>query len=145
MDYLDTSLIVAAITNEAATKSARTWLGDNPGKFHISDWVITEVSSALSMKMRTGALTAAHRAEIQAFFRRMIIENFTLLPVTSAHFHRAALFADQHDLGLRAGDALHLAIASDAGARLCTLDRRLAEAGRQMGTTTILLDIPSSD
>ena len=51
----------------------------------------------------------------------------------------AARFADQYALGLRAGDALHLAICADRGAIICTLDRRLAEAALALGVETALL------
>ena len=51
----------------------------------------------------------------------------------------AARFADQYELGLRAGDALHLAICVDHGATLCTLDRRLSGAGSALGVKTMLL------
>ena len=61
------------------------------------------------------------------------VESFTVLPVTGAHFRTAAKFVDQHTLGLRAGDALHLATASDYGATMYTLDRRLATAGPALG------------
>ena len=40
---------------------------------------------------------------------------------------------------MRAGDALHLAICADHGATLCTLDRRLAEAGPALGVKATLL------
>jgi uncharacterized protein len=42
-------------------------------------------------------------------------------------------------LGLRVGDALHLAICADHGATLCTLDRGLGEAGPTLGVATIRL------
>jgi uncharacterized protein len=42
-------------------------------------------------------------------------------------------------LGLRGGDALHLAIAAESGAALYTLDRRMVEAGLPLGVTTHLL------
>ena len=45
----------------------------------------------------------------------------------------AARMTDQHALGLRAGDALHLAIAADHGATVQTLDRRIAEAAPTLG------------
>ncbi len=51
----------------------------------------------------------------------------------------ASQFADQFALGLRGGDALHLAIAADHGATLCTLDRRLNDAGLALGVKTLLL------
>ena len=39
-----------------------------------------------------------------------------MLPVTGRYFRTAAKFVDYHTLGLRAGDALHLATASEHGA-----------------------------
>ncbi len=62
-----------------------------------------------------------------------------MLPVTGGHFRAATKFVDQHALGLRAGDALHLATASEHGATVHTLDRRWAEAGPALGVPTRLL------
>ena len=140
MEYLDTSVVVSILTDEPMTKKAQDWLETRPSEgLYVSEWVITEVSSALSMKVRMGALSMDHRAGALAFFRQMLAESFTLLPLTSSHFHAAALLADQHQLGLRAGDALHLALATDVGATLVTLDKRLAEAGKQIGASIQLL------
>jgi predicted nucleic acid-binding protein len=61
------------------------------------------------------------------------LQSFTVLPVTGGHFRTAAKLADQHALGLRTGDALHLATASEHSATVYTLDRRLAEAGPARG------------
>jgi len=66
-------------------------------------------------------------------------ESLAVLPISDIHFRTAARFADQHAIGLRAGDALHLAICADHGATLYTLDRRLGEAGLVLGMTTTLL------
>jgi len=41
---------------------------------------------------------------------------------------------------LRAGDALHLAVAFEAGAAVWTLDHHLAEAGPALGAPTQLLE-----
>jgi hypothetical protein len=48
---------------------------------------------------------------------RLSVDSFTILHVSGLQFRTAARFADQHALGLRAGDALHLAICADHGAR----------------------------
>ena len=98
-----------------------------------------EFSSALSIKLRTGQIKAEHRADALAAFTRLKADSLTILPVTRLEFRTAAQFADQHTLGLRAGDALHLAICADHGATLCTLDRRLGEAGPAPGVKTLLL------
>jgi predicted nucleic acid-binding protein len=118
----------------------QAWLGEQePSRLAISDWVITEFSAALSMKLRTGQLEAAHRAAALAMFWRLSVNSFSILIISGLQFRTAARFADHHTLNLRAGDALHLAICADHGATLCTLDRRLSEAGPALGVKTILL------
>jgi predicted nucleic acid-binding protein len=140
MLYLDTSLLVTALTNEPETGRIQVWLGSQePNTLAISNWVVTEFSSALSIKLRTGQLDAVHKADALAVFARLSAESVTILPISGLHFRTAARFLDQHALGLRAGDALHLAVCADHGAALCTLDRRLSEAGSVLGVKTVLL------
>ena len=138
--YIDTSVLVAALTNEAETDRMQSWLSSqDPDELFISDWVATEFSSALSIKLRSGQINVADRANALALFTRLSAESFQILPITTQQFRAAARFSDQYALGLRAGDALHLAVCADHGATLCTLDRRIAEAGPNIGLKTKLL------
>lgn len=140
MLYLDTSVLVAALTREAETARIQSWLAaQEPESLTISDWVVTEFSSALSIKLRAGQIEAVHRADALATFARLCADTLTIVPVSRSQFHTAARFADQFALSVRAADALHLAICADHGATLCTLDRRLGEAGAALGVKTTLL------
>jgi predicted nucleic acid-binding protein len=138
--YLDTSLVVTALTNEPRTKDVLQWLGHlRTDSLRISEWGMTEFSAALSIKQRVGTLDATSRAATLQKFREFVSSAVEILPVGGGHFKAAALFADQYSLGLRAADALHLAIASEHAAALHTLDRRLADAGLALGVKTVLL------
>ena len=140
MFYLDASLVVAALASEQSTHRVQNWLTErSPGQNFLSPWVITEVSSALSIKLRMGQIDITEKTTALASFGRLVPEVFGLVDVHTEHFRSAARFADRHTLSLRAGDALHLAIAADHGLILCTLDRRLAEAGPPLGIPTVLV------
>src|SRR5215472_9835513 len=104
MLYLDTSLLVAALTNEADTDRMQTWLGQQqPDELAISDWVTTEFSSALSLKLRMGHIGTSDRADALAAFNRLSADSFSVVAVSRAQFRTAARFVEQHMLGLRAG------------------------------------------
>lgn len=134
MLYVDTSVVVSALTKEADTTLSQTWLARQPtSELTISDWTVTEFASALSMKLRAGALGPTHRAAALSAFTRLCAESFRTLPAGREDFRAAARLADRSELNLRAGDALHLAICANAGASLCTLDRRLAAAAPRVG------------
>lgn len=140
MPYVDTSILVAALTAEADTQRMQAWIAaQDPEHLAVSPWVITEFSAALSIKVRMGQLGPVLHGTVLTTFRRLVAESFNILPIADRTYHAAAQLADRSDTGLRAGDALHLAIAAEDDLVLATLDRRLAEAGRLLGIATALV------
>lgn len=142
MDYLDSSLLVAAVSKELASPNVQLWFASQPaGQLCTSAWAITEVSSALAMKRRAGTIS---EDEHQTSFRtidKLIDEILVMEQVREHHFYMAARIADRMETKLRAGDALHMAVAQSLNARVCTLDRTLAEAGDIVGVRTLFLDL----
>lgn len=100
--------------------------------------LLQSVTAAMPPQAENAA-DLGQRAAALAMFDKRVADSFTVLPVTGGQFPAAARFADQHTLALRAGDGLHLATASEHGAIVHTLDRRLAEAGPVLGAPTRLL------
>ena len=140
MLYLDTSLLVCALTNEPKTATVQAWLSQQPANhLTISDWVTTEFSSSLSIKVRSGTLDPVLRGTILARFTQMSGQAFNVLRVEAPAFPRAARFCDQSQLNLRSGDALHLAICAEHGATICTLDQVLSQAAPALGVASVLL------
>lgn len=137
--YLDTNLVIAALTAEPMTVVAQRYLEASvPASAAISDWSVTEVSSALSIKIRAGGLPVGERDEALAEFRYMLRESIECWSVTRDDFHRAAALAEEVRSGLRAGDALHLAVAERAGLVVHTLDRGMARAAKLLHLQCVL-------
>jgi len=130
----DNHLVLSA---EAASARVQRWLAkQDAAELLISDWTVTEMSSALAIKTRTGAISAQQRTKVLEKFRQLMAENFSVVAISSQHFRVAAKFVDQFELELRAGDALHLA--AEQSAIIHTFDKRLADAGPKVGVSTRL-------
>lgn len=136
MYYLDTSAIIAVLTEEVATQRVWAWLEQQAeSALAISNWTLTEVPSALSLKVRTGVLPIKERNEVLSFWRGSLLATFARLNVTPADFELAGSFTERHELNLRAGDALHIAVAYASGCTLVTLDKVMAKAAIACGVS----------
>jgi predicted nucleic acid-binding protein len=133
---------VAAITNETETEAVQLWLGEHQlTPYLMSEWGVAEVASALSIKVRTGQMSVESRALAVSLFNSVFRPSVEIVSFNSQHFNDAARFVERHDLVLRTGDALHLAMSGYCGAMLCTLDSRQGAAGPILGIPTLRLGI----
>jgi len=126
--YLDTSVLGAMFFREpgAATLVARLEGARSDGLM-ISAWTLTEMASVAGIKRRTGALDAATCQQALANFQRFASAHLTTAEVEPADFRTAAVLIDS-PVALRAGDALHAAIARRNDAHLASLDQRFCAA-----------------
>ena len=114
MLYLDTSLLVSLIAAESSTAPAQAWLAQqSEEQLVISDWVGTEVASALAAIQRNGGIDEQSRVRAAANLKARVTAAFTVLPVSRQAFRAAADMAGLVELRLRSGDALHIAVAAE--------------------------------
>jgi len=138
MIYVDTSVIVALLTVEPGTQDVTTWYADLRDTPTSSDWLLTEFSSALSIKLRTGQINEANAKRVRKEFEILVVGGLRIVPISRKAFGRAAELVKPHVRGLRAGDSLHLAIALEMGASyIATLDKVLAANAKRSGIKLI--------
>jgi uncharacterized protein len=138
MIYVDTSALVPAFIREPRSEAVLAWLETSGQRLLVSEWSITEFSSAAAIKVRTGeiALTLAKQARTR--FLDFAENHCSIAVPQRAEFRRAAELAGNASLNLRAGDALHLALAeaSKAEGILC-LDDTMAAGAKAIGLSVL--------
>jgi predicted nucleic acid-binding protein len=150
MLYFDTSFIVPLFLPEATSSEIERFFGSRRSEqIAISQWTCVEFSSALALAVRTKRVDAHSAAAAETEFDAVIAETFLVLPTRAKDFELGRDYMRQYSVGLRAGDALHLAIAANHQAdAIYTLDHVMHKAGRRLGlpVTTELrrLDPPST-
>lgn len=133
MIYVDTSVLVALIVNEVHSAAVEKWYAGSKVPLVSAAWCVPEFASALGIKQRTKHLDAEQAASAWERFGRLVAHDLKLIPVEPAAFHRAAVMVLDADSALRAGDALHLACAEQAGAKsIATLDVAMARNAQRL-------------
>jgi predicted nucleic acid-binding protein len=133
--YLDASVLLPTLIAEPATAAVYDCLGADGRELLISDFAAAEVASALSRLVRVALLTGADASARLADFDAWRAAMSSPVDIRASDARLAYTYARHFDLGLRAPDALHLAIARRLDATLVTLDRRLVTAARELGVT----------
>jgi predicted nucleic acid-binding protein len=132
MVYVDTSVLVALFTNEATAGRISLWYENETRPLVSGDWCVTEFASALSLKERTAQLTHKQSNAAWKLFTEFCGNGLRLLPLDREVFSLATHLVRDSKNGLRAGDALHLALALHVQTEaFFTLDIRLGESAKQ--------------
>jgi uncharacterized protein len=126
--YLDASVLVATLVQEASTSAVLRFLSQASEPLLVSDFAAAEVASRLSRLIRMHKMTAeAARNALDRFdiwrqsdSRRTEIDNSDIVEANG--------LVRRFELKLRTSDALHLAVSLRISAKLVTLDGALAKA-----------------
>ena len=131
--YLDTSVVVAILIDEPSSDLARAWFRRLDEDVIVADLAAIEFAAGISRWLRMGRIDAG-QAEFALSSFDMLRAQCRVYAHGRDDFALAELLARDFTTKLLAPDALHLASAKNAGARLATFDARLAEAARASGT-----------
>jgi predicted nucleic acid-binding protein len=131
--YLDASVVLPVLVREASSAIVDAFMATVQRQLWVSDFGAAEVASALSRLVRTGRLQAADGAACLSDFDVWWGAMTLRAEIHAADVRLADAYVRRFDLGLRAPDALHLAITRRLDATLVTLDQRLVIAANQLG------------
>lgn len=133
MVYLDTSAAVPLFVAEPSSDMVDRWLSACEIAVVSSDWIVTEFASALSIKVRSGALSARDAKAAWRSFETFCQSGLRLAPVSRQAFGDAARMLRAPAHGLRSGAALHLAVALEMGATaIATLDASMVSNAKRL-------------
>lgn len=131
--YLDASAILPFLIVEPSSETVMRFLGEADGPLAVSEFAAAEVASGLSRLTRMAALdrqvAERHIADLDTW-RAAFTEDAA---IEAPDVRLANVFVRRFEFGLRAPDALHVAVCRRADHTLVTLDRRLAAAAETLG------------
>ncbi len=134
--YFDTAYAAKCYLNEPDAKQVRK-LARGASGLYSSFWCVAELACVFHRQVREGSIAPKEAAAL----RKLFLQDFRngvwfLFPVSEGLFFRieAATRNLSSDVPLRAGDAIHLLTAQEAGfTEIWTSDRHLLEAAQHFG------------
>jgi predicted nucleic acid-binding protein len=137
--YFDTSFLTPLLLEEETSARVEAYVRRLPAsELYVSHWTKVEFASLLAREVRTGGFEGQAALEIAARFEMLMVESYEVLTPQPSDYELAQQYVLNFRTALRAGDALHLAIAKNHGAvKLLTLDDGLLKAAK-------LLAVPAS-
>jgi len=134
MVYFDTSAFVPLFILESTSQAIVDWLDSSREPMAISDWTLVEFAAATSIKVRTRQISTAQAKKAATEVESFVRGQCQIVVPDRATFVQATVLAGQPGLQLRAGDALHLAIATQLNAsKLACLDHAMVASARSLG------------
>jgi uncharacterized protein len=135
MHYFDTSFLAPLVREErTSTRVGRFMAGLPTGELAISRRTEVEFASLLAREVRMGAIAPDDARMVDALLEEVVQQSFIVLLPSGDDYERARHYLRNYETGLRAGDALHLAIAGNHRAKaIYSLDKTMIKAGKILG------------
>lgn len=135
--YLDASDLAASFANDPFTDRVDSCLRAEAPSLLISDFAGAEMASAIARRVRTTERTTGEANDVFIAFDESPIRLDSWVETTPADIAMATTLVRRLDLGLRAPDALSIAIAQRVGSAPWAFDQKMAEGARTLGRTLI--------
>lgn len=134
MIYLDTSFIAPLFREEKLSAAVEACLArQSAGTLAISQWTCVEFSSVMARDVRMGIIAARQALIALEAFDGFAGGSLHVFAPGAADYRLADRFIRDFGTCLRAGDALHLAIARQRDiAEIFTLDEGMLRAARRL-------------
>jgi predicted nucleic acid-binding protein len=133
--YLDASALLPLFIQESRTDEAHEHLRGNV--LLVSDFAIAEFSSGVARRARTGDIKESDATVVFANFDAWIADAASRENLTAGDLANATALVRRVDLGLRAPDAINIAITQRCGAHLLTFDAKMVRSARILGVTVV--------
>ena len=139
MLYFDTSILVPYFVPESTSVAVQKLIDGLIGaQLLMSQWARVEFSAAVTNAACAHALPRHAARAADARFDEIERRSFTLAVTEPSDFDLARTFVQNPLTGLRAPDALHLAIAANRNvATIYTLDAGMLKAGKLLGLPVV--------
>jgi predicted nucleic acid-binding protein len=135
MRYFDTSFLTPLIREEKTSSHVARFVAElTTEELAINLWTEVEVASLLARDVRRGVITGDEAKKADALFGDIVRQSFVVVSPSVDDYALARRHLHNYGTGLRAGDALHLAIAGNRRAEaIYSLDKPMIKAGKILG------------
>lgn len=132
--YLDSCVLLSLFLGDSGYDASEQWLLNQGGEaVWISHWVLLEFAGVVAVCVRRGQLSAEQARLIESEFECFRQQRLRLLEPRGRDFLQARQWLQQsHGLPLRAGDALHLALAKRHQCTVTSADRQLVRCAQAL-------------
>jgi uncharacterized protein len=138
--YVDTSVWIALLGRETTAPSIAQWLAQGR-QLLTSTWTAVEVASGLGIKVRRGEFAPELAQTMCGAYEKLLVSDVSVITVDNADMQQAQWLCMQTQRGLRAGDALHLALAQRNNcSHFFSLDQTLNRNAQGAGMQLISLE-----